>query len=54
MGESRTLARERGGSEREHREEKVDYTVKEGRFREGKGEQARRASLGDVEEGMSG
>ena len=54
VGESLTLARERGGSEREHREERVDYTVKEGRFREGKGEQARRASLGDVEEGMSG
>ena len=37
MGESRTLARERGGSEREHGEERVDTTVKEGRFQGGKG-----------------
>ena len=49
MGESRTLARERGGSEREHEEERVNSTVKEGRFYGGKGGQARRASLGEVE-----
>ena len=29
------------------------FTVKEGRFQEGKGEQARRASLGEVEGSMS-
>ena len=38
--------RERGESKREHGEERVDSTVKDG--------QARRASLGEVEEGMSG
>ena len=32
VGESRTLAREGGGSEREHGVERVDSTVKEGRF----------------------
>ena len=48
MGE--TLARE-GGSEREHGEERVDSTVKEGRFQEGKGGQTTRASL---EGSMSG
>ena len=42
--------RERGGSEREHGEKRVDSTVKKG----GKGGQARRASLGEVEESMSG
>ena len=36
----------RRGSEREHGEERVDPTVKEGRFQGGKGGQARRASLG--------
>ena len=54
MGESRTLARWRGGSEREHEEERVDSTVKEGRFQGGKGGQARTASLGEVEGSMSG
>ena len=39
VGESRTLAREGGGSEREHGEERVDSTVNEGRFQEGKGGQ---------------
>ena len=34
-----------GESEREHEEEKVDSTVKEGRFQAGKGGQARRASV---------
>ena len=40
---------ERGGSEQEHEEERVDSTVNEGRFQGGKGGQARRASLGEVE-----
>ena len=31
VGKSRTLAR-KGGSEREHGVEKVDFTVREGRF----------------------
>ena len=46
--------RERGGSEREHEEKRVDSTVKEGRFQGGKGGQARRVSLGEVGGGMSG
>ena len=46
MGESHT-----GGSE--HKEERVDSTVKEGRFQGGKGGQARRDSLGEVEGGIS-
>ena len=53
-GESRTLARERGGSERKYEVERIDPTVKEGRFQRGKGGQARRSSLGEVEESMSG
>ena len=32
MSESCTLARGRGGSEREHGEERVDSTLKEGRI----------------------
>ena len=54
MGESRTLVRERGGSEREHGVERVDSTMNEGRFQGGKGGQARRASLEQVEGSMSG
>ena len=45
--------RERG-SEREHKEERVDSTMKGGRFRGGKGGQAWRTSLGEVEGSMSG
>ena len=45
--------RERGRLEREHEEEWVDSTVKEGRFQEGKGGEARRASLSEVEGSMS-
>ena len=41
-------------SEQEHEEERVDFTVKEGKFQGGKGGQARRASLGEVEGSMSG
>ena len=44
----------RGGSEREHGEERVDSTVNEGRFQGGKGGQARRASRGEVEGSMNG
>ena len=45
--------RKRGRSEREHGEERVDSTVKEGRFQGEKEEQARRASLEQVEGSMS-
>ena len=54
MSESRTLASERGGSEREHEEDRVDSTVKNSRFQGGEGGQSRRASLGQVEGSMSG
>ena len=53
MGESRTLARERERSEREHEEERVDSKVKKGRCQGGKRGHARRASLEQVEENMS-
>ena len=53
MGKSHTLARERGRSEQEHKEERVDYTVK-GRFQGEEEEQARKAFLGEVEGSMSG
>ena len=46
--------RETGGLEREHEEERVDSTVKEGRFQGGKGGQARRASLEVVDGSTSG
>ena len=52
MGESH-LGKRGGGSEREHGVERVDSTVKEGRFQGGKGGQARRASLEEVEGSMS-
>ena len=48
MSENCTLAREQ-----EHGEERVDSTVNEGRFQGGKGGQARKASLGEVEESIS-
>ena len=44
----------RGGSEREHGEERMDSTVKEGRFQGGQGGQATTASLEQVEGSMSG
>ena len=44
----------RGGSKREHGEEKVHSTVKESRFQEEKGKQARRASIREVEGSMIG
>ena len=46
--------RERRGSEREHEGERVDSTVNKGRFQGGKGGQARRASLEQVEGNISG
>ena len=52
VGESRPL--KGGGSEGKHGEEKVDSTVKEGRFQGGKGGQARRAFIEEVEESVSG
>ena len=54
MGESCNLAREREGSEQEHGVERVDSTVNKEKFQGGKGGQARRASLEDVEGNMSG
>ena len=45
--------RERGGSELEHEQERVDSTVKEGRIQGGEKRQARRASLEEVEGSMS-
>ena len=54
MGESRTLAKERGGSEQEHGVEREDSIMKEGRFHGGQGGQATRASLEQVEGSMSG
>ena len=53
VGESSTLAR-KSGSELEHGKERVAFTVKESRFQEGKGGQARRASLGEVERSIRG
>ena len=44
-GSDSRWARERGGSEQEHGEERMDSMVKEGRLQEGKREQASRASL---------
>ena len=46
--------REKEGSEREHGVERVDSTVNESRFQGGEGGKARRASLEQVEESMSG
>ena len=40
--------------DQEHEEERVDSTVKEGRFQGGQEGQATRASLGKVEGSMSG
>ena len=52
MSESRTLTSERG-IEREHGEERVESTVKKDMLQGGKGGQARRASLEQVEGSMS-
>ena len=53
VGESCTLARQRGRSEREYEEKRVGSMMKEGRFQRGKEGQARRTSLEEVEESMS-
>ena len=58
MGESQGerephLARDKG-SEQEHGEERVDSIMKEGRLQGAKGVQAKRTSLAEVEERMSG
>ena len=53
VSESHTLTSARG-SEREHEKERVDSTVNEDRFQGGKGGQARRASLEEIEGSMSG
>ena len=45
---------ERGGSEQEHEEERVDSMVNEGRFEGRKGGQVRRACLEQVEGSMGG
>ena len=45
---------EESQGEREHGEVKVNSTVNKGRFQRGKGGQARRASLREVEGSMSG
>ena len=50
VSESRTLTR-KGGSEGEHGEEKVNFTVKEVRFQEGGGKQERKAFLRNYEWG---
>ena len=50
----RVKVSERGGSKREHEEERVDSTVKESRFQREKGGHAKRASLGEVKGSMSG
>ena len=43
-----------GEIEREDGEERVDSTVKESRYQEGEEGQAKRVSLGEVEESTSG
>ena len=54
QGEREPHLGERWRSEREHGEERVDFTVKEGRFQGEKSGQARRASLEKKEGSMSG
>ena len=45
---------ERGASERDHGEERVDFTVKEGRLHGRESGQTKRTSLGEVEGNVSG
>ena len=54
MSESRTLAREWESLKREHGEQRVDSTVKEGRFQKVEEGEAKRASLGQVKNSISG
>ena len=49
LGESEGIRARVRGSKREYGVERVESTVKEGRFQGEQGEQARRASLGQVE-----
>ena len=53
-GRERIKVGERGGSEQEHEEERMDSTVNEGIFQGEKGGHARRASLEEVEGSMNG
>ena len=46
--------RERGRSGKKHGKERVDSTVKKGRFQRGEGGQTREATVGKVEGSMSG
>ena len=54
VSESRTLAREWESLKREHGEQRVDSTVKEGRFQKVEEGEAKRASLGQVKNSISG
>ena len=54
QGEREPYLGERGGSEREHGKKRVDSTVKESRFQGNEGGPPETASLGEVEESMSG
>ena len=49
QGEREPHLGERGGSEPEHGEERVDSTVKKGRFQRGEGGKVRRASLRELD-----
>ena len=53
MSESRTLPREEDQS-RDHEEERMDSTVKEGKLQVGVGGKAKRTFLEEVEGSMSG
>ena len=54
QGERVAHLSERGGSEREHGEERLDSTVKEDRFQGSEERQINRVSLGEVERSMNG
>ena len=53
-GEREPHLGERGRSEREHEEERVEFTVKEARLQKGEGGKARRVPLEEEEGNMSG
>ena len=52
MSESRNLVRERG-PDREHRMDRVSYTLKESGFQGGREGKAKKISLGEEEGSMS-
>ena len=54
MSKSRTLARERRVSEREHGKERVNFSVKEGRFQGEERGCPKRTSFKEVRASMSG